>query len=1235
MKKSFTFSLLPKLMAAIALIVAICSPNFTRAQNIAPSATCTGFGGGQAPYQWNTINDLNLGTCGTQTAFVWTASPPNGTEYMQWDWSTAYPINKIVIHHADVNGRFLTGGTIQSWNGASWVNHFTFSGLPQVCINTITFPIMVTSRMRIANLVPGTGQNSNMNYREIEVHQGALPGTHATVTDIYSKLGNCGGTNDSLTVEVQNVGVNNISNFWVGARYTGTINGVSSSYNDSVQFNGTITTANIAKVSLAPMNTLNGANLNVIAWVRAANDTSKGDDTLKRNMTVLGSPTANPSPSNGDRCGSGSVPLTGGAVSGNTVFWYDQAVGGKLVGIGNNFKSPHVPAPTTVTYYAAGAKISGDSSLSTGFTGNYNPGAGFYSGNMFDVKISKPITIDSLFVNLNLTTKRTVSFYMKTGSYQSFTTTPNAWTLVHRGEVTSKGAGVGTPVVLTRPLELAPGNYAFYIYANEQMVSQTQPAAAAIVGNTAITTYHGIHLTDTFRTQVPNTAPNVGFTWKGSFFYHESCPAGTRIAVTATAKPLAVGATFAKGTKFDGVYDAGTTNQPDIIANPDEINYSITPPTGFTNGAYGTTWSIVSSGAKTVNGSTLPGGNLTLTNPSSSNANLQFKPAASYTDSMVIITLVIRNLNNGCDTTLERYVYVAPRPKADFTHTTACAGDQIDFTNGSTLLKGTMTYYWDFKDNTSSDDADPSHVFIKDGTYNVTLTVISNFGYKDSMVKAVQVYRVPTANFDFSNACEGAAITLRDASSLPTGLATYSWTLGDGSANQTGSTASRLYATPGIYPVTMRVSVNGCTDEITKYVTQAPRGVASFTADLGNCDNAIVKFNSTATMPEFGSYNTSWNFGDASSATGSSAIHTYGAFKTYRATMYAKTDLGCVDSASQNITLKESPKAAFTNSGASCTNENISFTNTTNVPVGGPNTYSWNFGDANTTTVAAPVYQYAAAGTYTITLEAFNSNGCSSKTTSTITIGEKPIADYLVNKVCLGKVTEFKNNSVISTGTLSYQWDLGNGSNPTTTDASVTYTTAGNYNTKLITTSSSGCSDTAVYTAIVADIPSASFSQASNGTGDGTIKFAALTSGLTYKWIFGATGASSTLQNPSYTFPINARYNVVLQVTSPDGCTNTSTQFVFVNTTGVDETQNNQLSVYPNPSTGLINISLTSEIAKVNITNILGTTVATFVPENAINETQFDLAGQPSGVYFINITGIDGKTYTQKISLVK
>ena len=203
MRKKFTRLLGQSVGVATVLLLLLASSLSSQAQNIAPLATATGNGSGTfTPYlwNWNRINDLSLGTCGGQEAFIWTTTPPNGTEYMEWSWNQTYPINKITIHHGQTTGRFLTGGTIQYWNGSSWINHYTFSGLPQVCINDITFPIVVTDKLRITNWTAGTGQQSNLNFREIEIWQGALPGTHALAKSTYNKAGNCGNTSDSITV---------------------------------------------------------------------------------------------------------------------------------------------------------------------------------------------------------------------------------------------------------------------------------------------------------------------------------------------------------------------------------------------------------------------------------------------------------------------------------------------------------------------------------------------------------------------------------------------------------------------------------------------------------------------------------------------------------------------------------------------------------------------------------------------------------------------------------------------------------------------------------------------------------------------------------------------------------------------------------------------------------------------------------------------------------------------------
>ena len=67
---------------------------------------------------------------------------------------------------------------------------------------------------------------------------------------------------------------------------------------------------------------------------------------------------------------------------------------------------------------------------------------------------------------------------------------------------------------------------------------------------------------------------------------------------------------------------------------------------------------------------------------------------------------------------------------------------------------------------------------------------------------------------------------------------------------------------------------------------------------------------------------------------------------------------------------------------------------------------------------------------------------------------------------------------------------------------------------------------------------------------------------------------------------------------------------------GIEETQFSKLEVYPNPSDGILNISI-SEDAQVYVLNASGNRVDNFEARNGNNI--LDLTGLPSGIYFIQI----------------
>lgn len=82
--------------------------------------------------------------------------------------------------------------------------------------------------------------------------------------------------------------------------------------------------------------------------------------------------------------------------------------------------------------------------------------------------------------------------------------------------------------------------------------------------------------------------------------------------------------------------------------------------------------------------------------------------------------------------------------------------------------------------------------------------------------------------------------------------------------------------------------------------------------------------------------------------------------------------------------------------------------------------------------------------------------------------------------------------------------------------------------------------------------------------------------------------------------------------------------------TGIEELASSGLSVYPNPSNGLINIAK-SNLASVTVFDMLGNVVAQKNNLNGSSNASFDLSGTPAGVYMVQIALKDGSASTERI----
>lgn len=686
----------------------------------------------------------------------------------------------------------------------------------------------------------------------------------------------------------------------------------------------------------------------------------------------------------------------------------------------------------------------------------------------------------------------------------------------------------------------------------------------------------------------------------------------------------------------------GTVLDPDIVAARDVLTYGITAPKGYTNAGYGTTWDIPSLTVKTKNGTVVPSGFYTFTPPTgTTSGSITFAPDSTFTDSSIVVTFSVVDKNTLCDSTLSRYIYVAPRPKVGYTAVNVCDKEDVVFTNVSNISSGLLDYEWTFGDGSTSNLTEPVKRYAVAGSYNVKLVVTSDYGYKDSVTKVVDVYQIPVADFQFVNACEGTAIQLSDNSTLPSGTPTFEWDFGTSpKTTSTGATTSKLYTVPNTYLVTLKVTVNGCASSAAKYVTQEPRTTPNFTYTPTQCDNKDVTFTNHTNQPPFGSTSYFWKYGDGIEATEVSPKHTYNTFASYTVTLVSTTNFGCIDSTQQTVTLNQSPTASFTNTAVDCNRSPITFTNTSIVPSGSTNNYEWDFGDGSTDFTDNPTHQYANPGTYTVTMKAKSNNGCSSETQTSFTILLKPIAAFAANNVCQGEAMQLGNISVSPDNSpLTYKWMFGNGDSSALISPEVTYNTVGAYNITLKAESGNGCFDEKTMSINVFETPVVSILSSSANTGNGGFKFATNTTGTgyTYFWLFG-DGASSTQQNPDYRYFDDGLKFVKLRVTTPNGCSATATDTVTVNVLGIDNVNSEAINVYPNPSAGRFVIDLSGvnngTVKSINVTDMLGRVVANNVALGVNGITEVDLTNHAAGIYYLNISTNNG-LQTVKLNVAK
>ncbi|WP_417602223.1 T9SS type A sorting domain-containing protein [Owenweeksia hongkongensis] len=270
-------------------IVSCWSSLLAQKPNIAPGATITNTGTQTSP---TTLNDLVYGTCGTQI-FWMSSTSGSTTDYIEWSWPIAQSFDEIKFYQADATtARQLDGGVLQAWDGSAWVTAATFSNLPLACDNTITFQRITTTKLRLTQMIIGSGggQTTNVNFREIEIFQASVSADDAGVTVVDSSQAVCPGSYP-VNATIQNFGTNQIDSVQVNWSVDGVAQ--TSVWHSSLLDTIGGTGLSSASVALGNYTFAANTNYNLKVWTSMPNsaaDTVNYNDTLSTVMR-LGSPT--------------------------------------------------------------------------------------------------------------------------------------------------------------------------------------------------------------------------------------------------------------------------------------------------------------------------------------------------------------------------------------------------------------------------------------------------------------------------------------------------------------------------------------------------------------------------------------------------------------------------------------------------------------------------------------------------------------------------------------------------------------------------------------------------------------------------------------------------------------------------------------------------------------------------------------------------------------------------------
>lgn len=458
-----------------------------------------------------------------------------------------------------------------------------------------------------------------------------------------------------------------------------------------------------------------------------------------------------------------------------------------------------------------------------------------------------------------------------------------------------------------------------------------------------------------------------------------------------------------------------------------------------------------------------------------------------------------------------------------------CAGNTISLESGA---EQAVSYEW--MDDPESNE--PNFVVDQAGAYFLAVSNANGCIARDTVDVSILGNSPEVVILTPTDLCEGSSIDFTGSANADAAIASWEWFFSDG---ETAGGQSVVYEASDYGPLEVELLVTtepGCQGTAALPIVVNPLPVGSIQSGL-NCSGSDVFFGTSPGIPIGTVAEIIWQFnGESQFEQVASFTGVPPGFQEVSLTLVSGA--GCQREISQLVEVLPSPIPSINESNA-CAGSLVDFSAEIDLNGSGNiTTYTWFFGDSNTSNQAEPQHLYPGPGSYNLSLQVHSSNGCIGIDQQVLDVFTPPIADFAVSNACLNTPYLIEDLSEAQGSPISeWSWEveelgLLEGPNP-----QALWTTTGLKEITLTVTSEANCSSSITRMLPVFELPVADFSfDPLIGAAPLEVEFTNLSSGgVSFSWDFG-TGDLSDEEEPVFVFEENGTYTVALNATNQFAC---------------------------------------------------------------------------------------------------